>query len=115
QELVITPSRPLRSGHRFEVAVSYGGTAQPVTDPDGSLDGWVPTSDGAFVASEPQGSPSCFPCNDTPTDKATFAVTITVPDGVTAVSNGRFRGVHTSAGLSTWRWRLDRPIPTYLV
>jgi aminopeptidase N len=115
QELVITPSRPLWRGHRFEVAIRYGGTAQPVTDPDGALDGWVPTSDGAFVASEPQGSPSWYPCNDTPTDKATFAVSITVPDGVTAVSNGRFRGVHRAAGLSTWRWRLDRPIPTYLV
>jgi aminopeptidase N len=115
QEVVITPSRPLWPGRRFEVAVSYGGTAQPVTDPDGSLDGWTPTSDGAFVAGEPQGSPSWFPCNDTPTDKATFAVSITVPAGVTAMSNGRFLGVRTAGGLSTWRWRLDRPIPTYLV
>ena len=30
------------------------------------------TDDGAFVVGEPQGSPTWFPCNDHPTDKATY-------------------------------------------
>ena len=50
-----------------------------VTDPDGSIEGWVPTDDGAFVVGEPQGSPGWFPCNDNPRDKATFDFAVTVP------------------------------------
>jgi aminopeptidase N len=115
QELVITPARPIRAGARFTVDVVYGGTATPVTDPDGSLDGFIPTDDGAFVASEPQGSPTWFPVNDTPTDKATYSVSITVPAGITAVSNGRLVGLRTAARHTTWSWRLDRPVSSYLV
>ena len=57
QELVVTPARPLRKGRAFTVTVRYGGTPEPVVDPDGSIEGWVPTADGAFVVGEPQGSP----------------------------------------------------------
>ena len=31
----------------------------------------MPTSDGAFVVNEPQGSPGWYPSNDNPRDKAT--------------------------------------------
>ena len=61
-------------------------------DPDGSIEGWVPTDDGAFVAGEPQGAPGWFPANDNPQDKATFDMAITVPDGLTAVGNGVLAG-----------------------
>ena len=115
QELVITPRHALAAGHRFTVQVTYAGTARHVTDPDGSLDGFITTTDGAFVASEPQGSPTWFPVNDRPADKATYAVTVTVPQGLTAVSNGAYLGHRTVAGRTTWRWRLDRPVSSYLV
>ena len=72
QELVITPARPLKSGDPFTVAVDYAGKPEVVTDPDGSVEGWVPTADGAFVVNEPQGSPGWYPANDNPRDKATF-------------------------------------------
>jgi aminopeptidase N len=49
----------------------------------------VPTDDdGAFVVGEPQGAPGWFAANDTPTDKATYDVQLTVPDELTAVGNG---------------------------
>ena len=41
-----------------------------MTDPDFSIEGWVPTDDGAFVVGEPQGSPAWYPVNDNPRDKA---------------------------------------------
>jgi aminopeptidase N len=115
QELVITPSHPLRRNQWFTVDVRYAGTAAPVVDPDGSLDGFIPTDDGAFVASEPQGSPSWFPVNDTPRDKARYAVSITVPKGLTAVSNGTFLGARSHGGSTTWSWRLEQPVSSYLV
>jgi aminopeptidase N len=114
-ELVITPGSALKQGRRFEVVVRYAGIAAPVIDPDGSTDGWVPTADGAVVASEPQGAPTWFPCNDTPADKATYDIAITVPAGRVAVSNGDFMGVRTSGGLSRWTWHERQPMSTYLV
>ncbi|WP_375490816.1 M1 family metallopeptidase [uncultured Jatrophihabitans sp.] len=115
QELVITPRHALRAGRRFHVTVHYAGTARPVTDPDGSLDGFIPTDDGAFVASEPQGAPTWYPVNDTPRDKATYAVSITVPKGLTAVSNGALTGRHAHGRLVTWSWALHQRVSSYLV
>jgi aminopeptidase N len=115
QELVITPRRPLRAGTRFSVQVRYAGTVTPVIDPDGSLDGFIPTDDGAFVASEPQGSPTWFPANDTPTDKALVSLRITVPAGLTAVSNGYRVASWTVGGRTTSQWQMSTPISTYLV
>lgn len=65
QELVITPANTLPAGHALVVDVSYGGTAHQIADPDGSPDGFIVTTDGAFVANEPQGAPTWFPVNDT--------------------------------------------------
>jgi aminopeptidase N len=115
QELVITPKHALPNGKTFTVDVHYAGTVKSVTDPDGSLDGFITTSDGAFVASEPQGSPTWFPVNDVPYDKATYSVSITVPRGTTAVSNGRFLGKTQHNGKTTWSWKLSRPVSSYLV
>lgn len=115
QELVVTPRTPLRSGGAFTVAVTYAGSPTPVTDPDGSLDGWVATSDGAFVVGEPQGAPSWFPANDTPTDKATYDVALTVPEGVTAISNGELVSATTTGGRTTWTWHNSDPTASYLV
>jgi aminopeptidase N len=79
QELVITPKRGLRAGRLFTVVVRYAGTPAVVTDPDESIEGWVPTDDGAFVVGEPQGSPAWYPVNDNPRDKATFTFVVTSP------------------------------------
>ncbi|MFI5673273.1 M1 family metallopeptidase [Streptomyces cellulosae] len=114
QELVVTPRRPLREGRRFQVAVTYDGTPAPVTDPDGSLDGWIPTDDGAFVAGEPQGAMTWFPGNNHPTDKSSYDFTITVPEGKTAVANGVFLGARTARGQTTFRWRQSEPMAAYL-
>ena len=55
QELVITPAAGLVAGTAFTVVVGYQGVPSVVTDPDGSIEGWVPTADGAFVVGEPRG------------------------------------------------------------
>ena len=114
QELIIRPALRLHPGQRFTTVLSYDGVPSPVIDPDGAPDGWIPTADGAHVASEPKGSPSWYPCNDNPRDKAAFDVVATVPAGVTAMGNGGLVG-HTSArGRSTFRWRMAQPMATYL-
>jgi aminopeptidase N len=114
QELVITPARPLTAGAPFTVVVTYGGTPQAITDPDGSLEGWVATPDGAFVVDEPQGSPSWFPCNDTPRDKASYDFHVTVPQGVSAIANGDLTGTTTTGATTRFDWHQPRPMSSYL-
>ncbi|WP_440556294.1 M1 family metallopeptidase [Streptomyces sp. SCPE 10] len=114
QELVVTPRHALRAGHDFTVTVRYHGTPKPVTDPDGSADGWIPTDDGAFVANEPQGAMTWFPANAHPKDKSSYDFTITVPRGRTAVANGVLLGQRTAGGETTFRWRETQPMAAYL-
>jgi aminopeptidase N len=114
QELVITPSTGIRDGRTFVVAVDYDGHPNPIIDPDKSKDGWIPTNDGAFVVNEPQGSPSWYPVNDTPKDKATFDYAITVPKGRTAVANGILVSKRDNGATTTWRWRANDPTAPYL-
>jgi aminopeptidase N len=114
QELVVTPGAGLRSGSRFTVIVEYAGTPTVVTDPDQSIEGWVPTDDGAFVVGEPQGSPGWYPVNDNPRDKATFDFSITVPAGLTAMANGVLVSNATAGGRTTWVWRETDPMAPYL-
>ncbi|MGI5142089.1 M1 family metallopeptidase [Streptomyces sp. CA-106110] len=114
QELVITPRHALRAGQDFRVAVDYQGKPKPVTDPDGSLDGWIPTDDGAFVANEPQGAMTWFPANSHPVDKASYDITVTVPKGRTAVSNGVLLSRRTVGGHTTFHWRQAEPMAAYL-
>ncbi len=114
QELEITPRRPLRRGAAFQVVVAYGGTPQPVVDPDGSIEGFIPTDDGAFVVNEPQGSPGWYPVNDTPRDKATYAFSVTVPAGHTALANGVLVSRTDRGDRTTWRWRERSPMAPYL-
>lgn len=115
QELVVTPATVLPAHRHFTVLVRYAGRAKPIHDPDGSLDGFITTGDGAFVASEPQGSPTWFPVNDTPRDKATYRVSITIPHGLVGISNGALLGTTRHGSMKTWSWRLAKPVSSYLV
>jgi aminopeptidase N len=114
QELRIRPRPGLRKGKRFHVRIRYHGHPRPVIDPDGAKDGWVPTDDGAFVAAEPQGAPTWFPCNDLLTDKASYHIRVTVPNGTAAISNGALvrRVVHGNR--RTFVWDEESPMATYL-
>ena len=114
EELVITPRSGLRSGSAFTVVIDYSGTPAVVTDPDQSIEGWVPTDDGAFVVGEPQGSPAWYPVNDNPRDKATFDFAITVPARLTAMANGVLVSSATTGDRTTWVWRETDPMAPYL-
>lgn len=114
QELTITPERPLRQHVPFVVQIEYAGTPEVITDPDGSREGWVPTDDGAFVVGEPQGAPGWFAANDTPTDKATYDVQLTVPDRLTAVGNGALISQRSKNGRTTFHWFERYPMASYL-
>jgi aminopeptidase N len=116
EELSVLPATPLGKGATFTVKVSYSGTPKPVKDSSNlGTYGFIPTDDGAFVACEPNGAKTWFPANDHPADKASFDIAITVPQGLTALSNGEQVGKPTtSGGKTTFRWRERQPMVTYL-
>jgi aminopeptidase N len=114
QELVITPAAGLPAGAVFRVVVGYSGVPEVITDPDESIEGFVPTDDGAFVVGEPQGSPGWYPANDNPRDKATYDFTVTVPAGITVMANGVLAARTTAGGETTFVWRNTSPMAPYL-
>jgi aminopeptidase N len=114
QELRIRPRPRLRRGQRFRVWIRYRGTPRPLRDPLGAEYGWIPTGDGAFVAGEPTGAPTWFPCNDYPTDKATYHFRVTVPRGTTAVANGTLEDRIEHRHRTTFVWNENSPMATYL-
>ena len=85
----IVPATPIAKGEAFTVKLRYQGLPRKVTDPDGSIEGWYRTKDGAVAVGEPIGTAAWLACNNTPRDKASFQIQITVPAGLMAVSNGR--------------------------
>jgi aminopeptidase N len=114
QELRIRPRPRLRHGERFRVWIRYRGRPRPLSDPLGAKYGWIPTADGAFVAGEPTGAPTWFPCNDYPTDKATYDFRVTVPRGTTAVANGTLEDRIEHRHWTTFVWSESSPMATYL-
>jgi aminopeptidase N len=114
-ELTVTPERPLRRGHGFEVAVTYSGVPATLSDDLGSS-GFFHTDDGVVVAGQPHGAATWFPANDHPSDAASLDVSITVPPGLEGISNGDLEGTRTADdGWTTWDWRAREPMATYLV
>lgn len=69
-----------------------------------------------YTFSEPSDARFWFPCYDEPWEKATAELNLTVPTGYVAASNGRLLGTTNNGnGTTTWHWRQDQPITTYLM
>ncbi|MET7859244.1 M1 family metallopeptidase [Streptomyces sp. NPDC005318] len=122
RELTLRPDAEvesrLRRGRTFRTVVRYSGSPLTLTDPDGSKEGWLRTADGSVALGEPVGSMTWFPGNNHPSDKATYDLTVTVPQGLTAVSNGeltsRRASGRTSGPTTTYHWHTAEPMATYL-
>ncbi|MEP7203521.1 MAG: M1 family metallopeptidase [Ilumatobacteraceae bacterium] len=114
-ELFITPASPLSKGQRIAVDVAYTLSPEPVVSAAGDAVGWYPTGGGSYVLNEPEGAHTWIPCDDHPSDKATFRFEVTVPSGITAVANGGLVGHTSTDSTETWIWQEDRPMATYLI
>jgi aminopeptidase N len=115
-ELVVTPRRDIRKGRLFRVLARYTGVPSTFTVPGEAIQtGVAPTDDGALIWGEPEVAAAWFPVNDHPRDKATYRINLTVPAGLEAIANGRFLGRRSSSrDWTTWRWREDDPMASYL-
>jgi aminopeptidase N len=113
-ELVVTPATPVSKGATFVTTVTYHGMPQLRSSASLGTYGWFPSHTGVVMAGEPIAGQLWFPCNDHPADKATFSLTMAVPDGLRVVSNGLLVGTPTSDGTTTtFVWASTHPMPTY--
>lgn len=111
-ELEITPATPLEKGKQISVVVRYAG--KPSELKIDNFSAWARTPDGGVVAQEPDSAVWWFPSNDHPTDKATFDISVAVPDGTQAISNGVLTSQSSKLGWTRYNWRSDKPQATYL-
>ncbi len=115
-ELSVQPANSLAADSQFTVDVVYSGFPEPLDDPGVPFfkSGWTQREGVIFTVSEPSGAMTWFPSNNHPTDKATYEIRITVPEGLVAASNGLLISVTTTGGKTTFQWRMDDPMATYL-
>jgi len=114
-ELTLRPRDEIAEDAEFRAVVTYDGVPETLTDEDGSEEGWLKTADGALALGEPTGSMAWFPGNHHPSDKAAYDITVTVPAGLTALSNGvRTSERKTADGRTTSVWHVAEPMAGYL-
>jgi aminopeptidase N len=114
-ELTVEPRPKLKTGQPTRVVITYDGATGRPLDVEGAPYGWWTTRDGAMVASEPDGSMTWFPVSDHPTDKASYAFRVTVPEGKVAVANGiPAEPPVTADGWTTWSWAAPDQMASYL-
>ncbi len=114
RQLTVRPPAPIEAGQRFEVQVRYAGSPAPRNSRWGRV-GWEELDDGILVAAQPVGAPTWFPCNDRPSDKATYRIAIELEDAYAVIAPGDLRSHVRSSGRGTWTFDEDIPTATYLV
>ncbi|MHC5260381.1 M1 family metallopeptidase [Streptomyces sp. UC4497] len=114
QELTVTPAAPIHKGAPFRVTVRYHGNGKA---PRAGLTGWRFGTDGGFASAVQSSRADTFlPCNDTPSDKATWTFHITAPKGYVASANGELTGKdHRGDGSTVWHFALRERMPTELL
>ncbi|GAA4579108.1 M1 family metallopeptidase [Micromonospora coerulea] len=113
-ELIVTPATGLTAGNGFAAEVRYDGVPAALRNEALGVGGWLHTADGAIALGQPESASTWFPVNDHPSDKATYDIEITVPKGLTAISNGVPKGRTTRDGWTTWSWSEGAPMASYL-
>jgi aminopeptidase N len=119
-ELAITPRRPIAAGRRFTVRVAFVSGPRSIPSDAQSFDdvlaaAWFATPSGSITAAQPAGAHRIFPCDDVPSDPATFTIRASTPAGSTFVANGERTGRPTTRGRTLWTYRERRPMATELI
>ncbi len=111
-EVRITPATPIATGATATVVVKYAG--RPARHRYEGESNWLANAREAVAMNEPHMAPWWFPSNDHPRDKALMDIRITVPKGKQVIANGRLVERSTGKRGTTWHWRADEPMTTYL-
>ncbi|GAB5526585.1 MAG: M1 family metallopeptidase [Roseivirga sp.] len=111
---------PQRKGEIHEVRIEYEGKPRVSPNPpwSGGVTWQKDSNDKHFIATSCQGDGASlwWPNKDHMYDEVdSMLISVTVPDGLMNVSNGRLRKVDraSSQGKNTWHWFVANPINNY--
>ena len=115
--LIITFAKPIAAEHSAKVTITYH--AEPAmglyfrTPKMGYQEGDA----HCFSQGEEIEARHWYPCFDSPNEKFTSEVICHVPDGMTAISNGRLLSEEKSpgTGLVAFHWSQEQPHANYLI
>ena len=116
-KLYVDLPHPFAKDEKLKVQINYHGEMKPQYTPYISafqIGFSQPKEDRLFVFAEPDGARAWFPSNDHPLDKAAFRMEVTVPAGLTAVSNGDLIATQSKGNKTTYSWYEEDPMATYL-
>ena len=113
RKLTVTLDAAVEDGDEFEVTVRYRGAPRPIRGRWGEL-GWEELADGVLVASQPNGAASWFPCNDHPSDKATYRIQVACESSYRVLANGELVSRSDRSGRTTWVFDTLEPMASYL-
>jgi aminopeptidase len=111
--LTVALGAELRPGTQCSVEIRYSGSPRPHRGPWGEV-GWEELTDGVLVAGQPDGASTWFPCNDRPTNKASYRMTIRTASPYTVVANGELVERVTASSHTRWVYEQLEPMATYL-
>ncbi len=112
-KLQLTLGTTVPAGSDLVIDIAYGGNPTPVRSHWGEV-GWEELDNGVIVAGQPDGAPSWFPCNDHPSNKAAYRISVTTDSPYRVVANGRLVSQHSRASQTTWVYDQPEPMATYL-
>ena len=112
--LVVNLREMVGPGIELELAIRYAGHPRPLVHRHLGDAGWEELEDGVIVAGQPHGSPTWFPCNDRPDDKASYRIAVTTDAGYRVVANGELVDRVRHGSTETWVHEQREPMATYL-
>jgi aminopeptidase N len=113
RELTIYPAQMVADDSDFTVEVTYSGSPRGGESAYWSF-GWRWYDEGVFSVNQPMGAQYWFPCNDHPSDKASYTMRITAPKPYEVAANGTLTDVLDQGDRSTYIWDAPQQMATYL-
>jgi hypothetical protein len=108
----------VREGQAFTLKIPYTtGILDEFVGDGASPQGFFKRNDDLGIAAlgEPLGATYWFPNNDTPSDGATYTITLKAPTAYTNVSNGVRTSNTTSGGVRTTVWNVSQDTAPYQI
>ena len=115
-ELIIKLDHPYGVADSLALAVTYAGTS-----PEKGVSFIKPDADHpkrgvcVWTQGEPEDARFWLPCFDYPNEKSTCEMIVTVDKPLTVVSNGTLESTKDNGETSTFHWKMDSLLTTYLI